>query len=168
MLADVTFITLTDPYWLSVGQPFTRVSTGVWLDTTLNLNNFVDPRQQIVNEYPNLPCAEDEWRSPYGVADNIQQVLDKYKDVIEDPDRYYLIFFTEMRKEDQEAEGGWRWHKWGEYIGVQKPQCEYLYDEPVITSVYVFHIMQVQKPWEPADCEEPVADNTQYHEELNR
>ena len=55
-----------------------------------------------------------------------------------------VISVTEMRKDEQPEDGGWRWHKWGEYIGKQEPKCEYLYDEPNIDSVYVFHIYAVR------------------------
>jgi hypothetical protein len=45
-------------------------------------------------------------------------------------------------KANQSHEGGWRWHKWGEYIGKYEPQYEYLYDEPEIEKVYVYHIYE--------------------------
>jgi hypothetical protein len=79
----------------------------------------------------------------YGVADNIDQVCKLYKDAISSTNPV-VISFVELNKSD-EGEGGWRWHKWGKYIGVQKPQCEYLKDEPIIEKVIVFHIYSVVK-----------------------
>ena len=38
---------------------------------------------------------------------------------------------------------GWRWHKWGPYIGTQDPQCEYLADEPEIKEVFVYRFIQL-------------------------
>jgi hypothetical protein len=52
---------------------------------------------------------------------------DSYKDKIKD-DKEYIIVLTPHTKRSQ-GEYGWRWHKWGEYIGVLNPQCEYLDDE---------------------------------------
>lgn len=81
--------------------------------------------------------------SPYGVADNIEQVKQYAKEMIES-DNPVVISVTEIRKDEEPEEGGWRWHKWGQYIGKQKPKCEYLYDEPKIESVYVFHVYAVR------------------------
>lgn len=79
----------------------------------------------------------------YGVADNIEQIKEFYKEQIA-ADAPIVISVTEISKENQPEDGGWRWHKWGQYIGVKEPQCEYLYDEPEIDSVYVFHVYAVK------------------------
>lgn len=79
----------------------------------------------------------------YGIADNIEQVKERFKDQIHS-DSPVVISVAEISKDNQPAEGGWRWHKWGEYIGTQNPQYEYIYDEPEIDSVYVFHIHAVK------------------------
>lgn len=84
--------------------------------------------------------------SSYGVADNPAQVLDILGEHLNKPGKYYCVFFTWMRKSEQSPTGGWRWHKWGEYIGTQDPQCEYLYDEPLIDEVVVYHVYQVKGP----------------------
>lgn len=81
--------------------------------------------------------------STYGVADNIEQIKERYKSQIES-DNPVVIGVTVMSKEHQPEDGGWRWHKWGQYIGTQDPQCEYLYDEPEIKEVLVFHIFAVK------------------------
>lgn len=79
----------------------------------------------------------------YGVCDSYEQVLEQCPELVSDRKRGFFIFLTKLRKDEQSPEGGWRWHKWGAYIGVQEPQCEYLYDEPVIEQVYTFHIYEV-------------------------
>jgi len=76
----------------------------------------------------------------YGVCDSPEQLLNMY-DFEADP-RTFFIKLTEMRKSEQSSWGGWRWHKWGDYIGKQEPTTEYLYDEPLIDNVFVFHIYQ--------------------------
>lgn len=81
----------------------------------------------------------------YGVADNIEQVLERYKNVIDNQDTKIIITAAPITKDDQPEDGGWRWHKWGQYIGEQEPQCEYLYDEPVIDEVIIFHVIVVEE-----------------------
>lgn len=99
------------------------------------------------------PIESKDWKdimegiSPYGVADNIDQIKERFKDMI-DSDNPLIISVTEMKKKNQPEDGGWRWHKWGEYIGKQEPQSEYLYDEPNIDSVYVFHVYAIRPKME--------------------
>lgn len=72
----------------------------------------------------------------YGVCDSIEQLRRHpiWEKIDRDP-RPMALVMTPIRKSSYE---GWRWHKWGEYVGEQDPQCEYLEDEPVIDLVYVF------------------------------
>jgi len=67
----------------------------------------------------------------YGVADDIEQIKEYYKEEIEDDSKKYCIALTPVwqEKENKGKGGGWRWHKWGEYIGNLNPQYEYLDDE---------------------------------------
>lgn len=86
----------------------------------------------------------------YGVADNASQVLNYYDKLVEKHfeymnDRKFVILLTPIFKEDQPKNGGWRWHKWGQYIGKYNPQCEYLYDEDGIDYVYVFNILEIDE-----------------------
>lgn len=85
----------------------------------------------------------------YGVCDNASQVLDyydslyeQYKDYMED--KKFVILLTPMIREQQPECGGWRWHKWGQYIGKFESKCEYLYDEEGIDYVYCFNILEVE------------------------
>ena len=73
----------------------------------------------------------DYSKGTYGVADNIDQIKDYYKEEIVDKDKKYFIHLTPVwqERENKGKGGGWRWHKWGEYIGKLNPQHEYLDDE---------------------------------------
>jgi hypothetical protein len=76
----------------------------------------------------------------YGVCDSYEQVI-KHHPEVNDPDKEFVITLTPIVKADQSASGGWRWHKWGEYIGTLNPQHEYINDEDdTIQKVYVYHI----------------------------
>ena len=77
-------------------------------------------------------CAEElEHTSDYGVADNVEQIKDYFKKYINDKTKKYIISITPVFQEKEHAGegGGWRWHKWGPYIGKLNPQYEYLDDE---------------------------------------
>lgn len=78
----------------------------------------------------------------YGVCDSPKQFLEVLGLTLQDPNRLFVVSFVRLSRETQPPEGGWRWHKWGEYIGKQDPQCEYLHDEPVITEVYTYHVYE--------------------------
>jgi len=75
-----------------------------------------------------------------GVCDNLKQVLEFHKEDIEK--NYVCISLVKVEKYEQPEEGGWRWHKWGRYIGKHKPKYEYLYDEEGIDCVYCYKIMR--------------------------
>lgn len=77
----------------------------------------------------------------YGVCDDHQQVLYQCPE-LQDPGREFVLTLTEIRKDTQPSWGGWRWHKWGPYIGTKNPQCEYIHDEPEIERVFVYHIYE--------------------------
>lgn len=90
---------------------------------------------------------EEMWGlvSSYGVADNVEQVLERFKAVVDHRDIEIVMSFTPIVKKEQPEEGGWRWHKWGEYIGTHEIQHEYLYDEEGIEEVLVYQVYPVKK-----------------------
>lgn len=67
----------------------------------------------------------------YGVADNIEQIKEYYKEEVDDTEKKYCLALTPVyqEKENKGKGGGWRWHKWGKYIGELDSKCEYLDDE---------------------------------------
>lgn len=86
----------------------------------------------------------------YGVSDNASQVLDYYEHLLTVYGDYmnhrkFVILMTPIFREDQPEYGGWRWHKWGQYIGDFESKCEYLYDEQGIDYVWVFEIVEVKE-----------------------
>lgn len=79
----------------------------------------------------------------YGVCDNAEQILEKWPHLQYSNQRHFITMTPIYKKNEPESQG-WRWHKWGEYIGNHEIECEYLYDEKDIEVVYVFHIYTLQ------------------------
>lgn len=92
-------------------------------------------------DYPKFePTKDREYRHSYGVCDDVTNLLAVYPE-LESSDREFVVSLTPVLRVNQSSDGGWRWHKWGEYIGAYEPQHEYLYDE-TIDKVYCFHIYE--------------------------
>jgi hypothetical protein len=70
-------------------------------------------------------------KNSYGVADSIEQIKEYYKEEIENVERKFFIECTPVFQdlENKGKGGGWRWCKWGTYIGKLDSKCEYLDDE---------------------------------------
>lgn len=105
----------------------------------------------------------------YGVSDNATQVLDNlyhaletyltkdntydfftrgkrlYKFLTGHPDAVYFIRFTPVFNHHNGAIGGWRWRKWGTYLGKHTPQYEYLDEEENIDYVLLWHLYPLKK-----------------------
>lgn len=79
----------------------------------------------------------------YGVCDDAANLLEKMT-VLQDPSRQFVVTLTEVKRDlSNKGQGdGWRWHKWGPYIGKRTPTTEYLDDEPEIERVYVYHVYE--------------------------
>lgn len=104
---------------------------------------------------PNIPFTQSYevfkptyHKSQYGVADSIEQVKEYYKEEIEDTTNKYFISLTPVWqvKKNKGKSGGWRWHKWGKYIGKLNPQKEYLDDEEFgddFKYIICFHLHKV-------------------------
>lgn len=108
-----------------------QVSTGIYKDAGFNsrgLSSQIDS-----NDYDN---------NHYGVADNVEQIIKKFPS-INDEDGKYIIAYQRLSRDEEPQDGGWRWHKWGEYIGDKEPQCEYLAHEPEIESIIVFNVFKL-------------------------
>jgi hypothetical protein len=99
------------------------------------------------HKYENWKQNEDDESerllNSYGVCDGPDQLLSLY-DFEADP-RQLFITMVHLTRGSQPRDGGWRWHKWGPYVGNKKPQCEYLHDEPEIEEVYTYHIYEVMR-----------------------
>ena len=115
---------------------FEHYTTGVYRHDgyIFNFDGFIEER-----------CMEDiidKWVM-YGVCDDYAQILEKYNNLLNNPNKNYVIGLSVVKREEQPSYGGWRWHKWGEYIGTQNPEHEYLYDDTHIDKVYCFHIYEI-------------------------
>jgi hypothetical protein len=116
-------------------KPPIEIMPGVYERPDFGGSNFLPDYEQF-NYDPENQLSIGE----YGVCDNIQQILEQCPELENDLDRQFVITVTPVLKKNQSNRGGWRWHKWGEYIGNKVPQCEYLFDEPEIDGVLVYHI----------------------------
>lgn len=109
------------------------------------------PDVQIEYDWPPKPQVPGYWYQSrwiengtipaYGVCDSPMQFMEKIGNILDKLPEEYVVGFDKIVKKEEEP-GGWRWSKWGEYIGNQKPQCEYLYDEPEIEEVFLFTILR--------------------------
>lgn len=111
-----------------------RLQQGIYQIGHFGSSNFLSG----YNEYPDL--GE---HGSYGVCDDAANLLDKLQ-VLQDPNRKFVVTLTEVKRDQSNAGqgGGWRWHKWGEYIGKHEPTREYLDDEPDIERVYCYHVYE--------------------------
>jgi len=82
----------------------------------------------------------------YGVCDSPEQFMRDWGEVLEHDERIFTVTFTHVKKhpEKKGQGGGWRWHKWGDYVGKGKPECEYLDDEDGFEDgVYCYHVYDI-------------------------
>lgn len=112
------------------------------LDETARSFGVLDPMHK------GMPTVRDhKWLrrvySAFGVADNIQQVLDKLSAFINHPTRTFVLGVVWNKKDRGD---NFRWHKWGPYIGIQEPQCEHFKDEPTVDRVMFYHLYEVKLP----------------------
>jgi hypothetical protein len=116
----------------------TRVARGVYES---HFNFYYDIRSLVKSEYPFIDSL-DIGPHPFGVCDHWSQITERWP-VIDLADEHYLISLTPIRREEEPPEGGWRWHKWGPYIGNQRPRHEYIFDDTHIDVVYCYRIFEV-------------------------
>lgn len=147
---------VNDPHWSDYvkefGDPVPKQYEnylGIYTERSFNPELFLESYVRIQRGerhydliYPNFSEVSDEnWFNSYGVCDSPEQLIANLPDEVLYGSRLFAVFLTPIRKNEQE-DGGWRWHKWGPYIGTQTPTCEYLYDEPLIEEVYVYHVQE--------------------------
>lgn len=119
-----------------VESMFSHYETGVYRHDGFKFNFDI-----FIEEYcHNL--IKGKWTA-YGVCDNYKQVLEYHKELLNNPDKYYVIGLSTVNRKDQPDDGGWRWSGWGPYIGTQDPQHEYIYNDKHIDTVYCYHIYEI-------------------------
>lgn len=93
--------------------------------------------------YEEWPSTYDLGIAPYGVCDGIENILARAPELVTS-ERQFYITLTSVRPDPKSRGegGGWRWHKWGPYIGSHTPQHEYLDDEEGIDEVFCYHIYE--------------------------
>lgn len=111
----------------------TEVAKGIYEIGHFNFENCIYEK---IERYPDVEIG------PYGVCDSYEQILEQCPE-LESSEKKYCISITPIRKSNEESPGGWRWHKWGEYIGTHEITSEYIADEPLIEKVYVYHIYEL-------------------------
>jgi hypothetical protein len=141
---DGTVFSLSVPIELTPYPPLStipcaiRIDRGVYLGCFgwgINFHNLMSGFSAFKPEY------SEDYES-FGVADNLSQILEYGKKYIDHPTIMYVLSLAIITKEGQ-GDGGWRWHKWGDYIGKKHPCREYLADEPEIEEVLVFSFHRV-------------------------
>lgn len=93
--------------------------------------------------YPELTTADGDYIPNYGVCDSLEQFDALYGDTLRAHAHSFIVTFVEIRRDEQPADGGWRYHKWGEYVGTQEPMHEYLHDDTHIERVFTFALHRV-------------------------
>lgn len=130
----------------------------------LNPENLID-HTSAYETYKHWPASS----LAYGVSDNVTQVFNHlnqvletyltkdnthsffirgkrlYKFLTDNPDAIYLIRFYPVFNHHDDKIGGWRWHKWGPYLGKHTPQCQYLDEEQNIDYVLLWHLYPLKK-----------------------
>lgn len=118
---------------------FTKTErTGIYYSRSLNNSNFIYENTDTINF-----LDEDYQYQGYGVCDTIDQILEYYD--FENDSRKFAIFLTAIYKEDQPEEYGFRFSKWGPYIGTKELiGADYIYDEPNVDMVYVWEVLEIK------------------------
>jgi len=136
LYADAPFARILE----EMGQPLDKYSVlapGLIACRSWSFNTTIAAQ---VEQYPDLPGE----LSPYGVCDSPDQFMATgYRALADVPERRFFVTFVRVSRSEQPPDGGWRWHKWGEYIGLGQPTCEHLFDEPLIEEVYTFHVYEI-------------------------
>lgn len=127
---------------------YTRLRRGVYTCGHWNFDMYMERRDgkrlPFEMRYPSFPgdYDDDTYLGSYGVCDTVDQFLQYAGGRLHVPDRFFVVSLVEIRREHQPSNGGWRYHKWGQYIGTQNPQNEYLYDDKHIDAVFTFSILE--------------------------
>jgi hypothetical protein len=142
MMVDITLKTEEDiiPEFRDIFRKLKpkKIKKGYYRSLTWNDDLYIKEK---IERYPELKISP--YGVPYGVCDSPKQFEEKYGQLIKQSEKKFFVSFVRLQKKHESPTGGWRWHKWGPYIGKQKPKCEYLYDEPIINEVYTYHIYEV-------------------------
>ena len=131
------------------------LSSGLYEIGHFSLEHMLECNLTYEQQYPSFGvifdkrCPKDKdggdgYFNCYGVCDSPQQFRELFEELLEKDERYFIVSLTHIDKKKQPSEGGWRWHKWGPYIGTGTPTTEYLYDEEKFENgVWVYHVYEI-------------------------
>jgi hypothetical protein len=87
---------------------------------------------------------DDRFYSPigyvYGVCDSVAQFMNDYYYTIDAVEGNWIVSLEEVYRADQPKYDGWRWAKWGPYLGEEQRTSDYLVNEQFIDKVCVFNL----------------------------
>ncbi|MDP2652095.1 MAG: hypothetical protein Q8O94_03085 [bacterium] len=115
-----------------------HVGTGLFVIANQNFASHISD-DDLKNEYPEVVGVNS-----YGVCDSPEQFMEHAGELLLKDPRRFVVGFTMVKKSEQPRNNGWRWRKWGPYIGSQKPTSEYLADEKDICDVYCYQVCEVR------------------------
>lgn len=121
---------------------YTTYEPGVYEFRDFQSYNFVGRPKQYYYE------SDDgfEW-SISGVCDNYNQVKEVYDELLSNETKKYIIVLYKFQQKFEPVRWGWRWKKFGNYIGKHNIQHKYLYDEDLSDInqdyIYCFRILRV-------------------------
>ena len=152
----------TDKRLILEDDTYTNFKGYYWAN--LNPENLID-HASAYTTYKHWPASS----LAFGVSDNATQVIKHlnyvletyltkdsthsffirgkrlYKFLTDNPNAVYLIRFYPVFNHHDGKIGGWRWHKWGPYLGKHTPKCEYLNEEKNIDYVLLWHLYPLKK-----------------------
>ena len=131
---------------------------GYWFSSTAGHEYFpakqrktLKPTEKNLSQYVTfLMYGANPWvLPPYGVCDSPDQFIDRYEKGLEEDPRRLFVTFYRVAKANEPPKYGWRWRKWGPYIGDKTPQHEYLAEEDEsFVSIYCYHVRVArQRRW---------------------
>lgn len=101
-------------------------------DNASQVKNYLN---KIINIYLNGTSKDEYFFEGQGLFNLIKN----------EPNYQFILLLTPIiNNHDKSSWGGWRWHKWGEYIGKHNPQYEYLDHETGIDYVLVWKLCPVR------------------------
>lgn len=102
-------------------------------DNASQVKNYLN---KIINIYLNGTSKDEYFFEGQGLFNLIKN----------EPNYQFILLLTPIiNNHDKSSWGGWRWHKWGEYIGKHNPQYEYLDHEDGIDYVLVWKLCSVER-----------------------
>lgn len=102
-------------------------------DNASQVKNYLN---KIINIYLNGTSKDEYFFEGQGLFNLIKN----------EPNYQFILLLTPIiNNHDKSLWGGWRWHKWGEYIGKHTPQYEYLDHEYGIDYVLVWKLCPVER-----------------------